>query len=74
MKRYGGTRQIDKIAETKQNCRYLSLQMEILLDAQSAIQMVKDTGCDGIMVGRGAMKTLGLSWRSRVPFSKNRHR
>ena len=54
--RYGGTRQIDKIAETKQKLQIPVIANGDITDAQSAIQMVRETGCDGVMVGRGAMK------------------
>ena len=48
--RYGGTRQIDKIVETKQKLQIPVIANGDITSAQSAIQMVKDAGCDGIMV------------------------
>ena len=54
--RYGGTRQVDAIATTKQKLHIPVIANGDIVDAQSAIQMVHETNCDGVMVGRGAMK------------------
>ena len=54
--RYGGRRQVDTIAETKQKLHIPIIANGDIIDAPSAIQMIQETYCDGVMVGRGAMK------------------
>jgi tRNA-dihydrouridine synthase B len=54
--RYGGTRQIDKIAETKEKLHIPVIANGDIVDVKSAIKMVTETGCDGVMIGRGSMK------------------
>ena len=54
--KYGGIRHVDAIAETKQNIHIPVIANGDIVDATSAIKMVQDTYCDGVMVGRGAMK------------------
>jgi nifR3 family TIM-barrel protein len=54
--KYGGERTIDKIAETKQLLRIPVLANGDILDIESAVRMFEETGCDGIMVGRGAIR------------------
>ena len=54
--RYGGTRAVDKIAQTKAKLSIPVIANGDIIDAQSAINMVRETQCDGIMVGRGAMR------------------
>jgi tRNA-dihydrouridine synthase len=54
--RYGGTRAIDKIRETVDRVSVPVIGNGDVLDIDSAIKMVRDTGCAGVMVGRGAMR------------------
>ena len=54
--KYGGVRAIDKIAETKAQLSIPVIANGDILDIPSAIQMFRDTGCVGIMVGRGAIR------------------
>lgn len=53
---YGGQRSVDKIAETKANLKIPVIANGDIIDIPSAIRMVEDTGCDGLMIGRGAMR------------------
>ena len=54
--RYGGTRAVDKIAETVARLQVPVIGNGDVIDIPSAVQMVRDTGCAGVMVGRGAMR------------------
>lgn len=54
--KYGGERAVDKIAETKLRLSVPLIANGDIIDASSAIQMYQDTGCDGLMIGRGAMR------------------
>ena len=54
--KYGGVRRIDKIAETKAKLSIPVIANGDIINTTSAIQMLKDTGCDGLMIGRGAMR------------------
>ena len=54
--KYGGKRQIDKIAQTKAALSIPVIANGDIIDAESAIRMLQDTDCDGLMIGRGAMR------------------
>lgn len=53
---YSGTRAVDKIAETKQRIKIPVIGNGDILDFASALAMFRDTGVDGVMIGRGAIK------------------
>ena len=54
--RYGGERAVDKIAETVDRLQVPVIGNGDVIDIQSAVKMIADTGCAGVMVGRGAMR------------------
>ncbi len=54
--RYGGVRDVTKIAETVDRLQIPVVANGDIVDISSARQMLDDTGCAGLMVGRGAMR------------------
>jgi len=53
---YSGTREVDKIAETVDRLHIPVIANGDVIDIPSAVKMFEDTGCAGVMVGRGAMR------------------
>ena len=53
---YGGERQVDKIREAKARVTIPVIGNGDVIDPASAEAMLRETGCDGVMVGRGAMR------------------
>ncbi|MCP4805462.1 MAG: tRNA-dihydrouridine synthase [Proteobacteria bacterium] len=54
--KYSGTRAVDKIAETKAKLSIPVLANGDVVDVESAAAMYRDTDCDGLLIGRGAIR------------------
>jgi len=54
--KYSGERAVDKIAETKARLAIPVLANGDVVDVDSARRMFQDTGCDGLLIGRGAIR------------------
>ncbi len=73
--RYGGTRQVDKIAETKARLSIPVFANGDIVDLESAAAMFDETSCDGLMIGRGAIRNpwmmLQISqWQRGLPLTQ----
>ena len=53
---YSGVRAVDKIAEAKRRLRIPVVGNGDVVDYPTAVAMFNDTGVDGVMIGRGAVK------------------
>ncbi len=53
--RYGGVRDVSAIAEAKRRVSIPVIANGDVVDVESARAMFEETGCDGVMVGRGAI-------------------
>lgn len=53
---YGGTRAVDTIAAAKARLRIPVIGNGDIVDWESARRMFEETGCDGAMIGRGAIR------------------
>lgn len=54
--KYGGVRELDTIRAVKQAVSIPVLANGDIIDVASALQTLEYTGCDGLMIGRGAMR------------------
>ncbi len=66
---YGGTRAVDKIAETKSRVKIPVIGNGDIVDVASAEAMFRDTGVDGLMIGRGAIKNPWIFKQLRAHFA-----
>ena len=53
---YGGVRELDTIASVKQRVSIPVLANGDIIDEASALSTLAATGCDGLMIGRGAIR------------------
>ena len=70
--RYGGERAVDKIAEAKARLSIPVFANGDVLDVDSARRMFADTGCDGLLIGRGAIRDPWIfqrisAWQQGLP-------
>ncbi len=54
--RYGGVRAVDQIAAVKARLSVPVIGNGDVTDLPSALAMFEETGCDGVMIGRGAIR------------------
>ena len=72
--KYKGERAVDKIAETKAKLSIPVLANGDVIDIESARAMFQDTGCDGLLIGRGAIRNPWLplqisQWQRGLPIT-----
>jgi tRNA-dihydrouridine synthase B len=53
---FGGTRRLEVVAAVKDRLSIPVIANGDIIDAASALQTVEATGCDGLMIGRGAVR------------------
>lgn len=63
---YGGVRELDTIAEVKASVSIPVLANGDIVDAASALDTLARTGCDGLMIGRGAIRDPWVFQRIRA--------
>lgn len=73
--KYKGERAVDKIAETKAKLSIPVLANGDVIDIASAKAMFEDTGCDGLLIGRGAIRNPWLplqisQWQRGLPITE----
>lgn len=66
VEKYGGTRRLDTIAAVKQAVSVPVLANGDIIDVQSAHQTLVQTGADGLMIGRGAIRDPWVFQRIRA--------
>jgi len=54
--KYGGERELDTIASVKAKLRIPVVANGDIIDVESALETLRYTGCDGLMIGRGAVR------------------
>jgi nifR3 family TIM-barrel protein len=70
---YGGIRELATIAEVKRRLRIPVLANGDIVDYASAVSTLRETGADGVMIGRGAIKNpwvfqqIGAQMRGEAP-------
>jgi tRNA-dihydrouridine synthase len=53
---YGGVRELDTIRRVKQRLSIPVIANGDIVDLESAVETLRETGADGVMIGRGAIK------------------
>ena len=66
---YRGQARWDLVARAKQLCRLPIVASGDVTDTAKAHELYQMSGCDGIMIGRGAFRDPWLFWRVRAHFS-----